>query len=120
MRVARVILPVGSVHAAGAFYGRVLGSPGTRVSAARHDFALGDVVVSCEEGVGGPASICLATGDLAGARKRLVAELGERGVGPIEDDGAGERWVMASDPWGNRLRVIDDGAGERAEGPRRD
>ena len=36
--LCRIILPVGDINAAAAFYGRVLGSDGQRISPGRHYF----------------------------------------------------------------------------------
>lgn len=116
MRLFRVMVPVRDIEAAASFYGRVLGLPGRRVSAGRHDFGCDGAMLSCIHAVAGdggevsrpnPGRICVATDDLNGTRRRLVGELGDRGVGPIEDHPCGERAVDAVDPWGNRLCFVD-------------
>lgn len=116
MRLFRVIVPVGDIDAAASFYGRVLGTPGERVSRGRHEFDCEGTTLACEDAgaVGdgarigsNPGHVCLATDDLLGVWRRLVADLGERGVSPIEDQHRGERTVYASDPWGNRVCFVD-------------
>lgn len=116
MRLFRVIVPVGDIEAAASFYGRVLGASGERVSRGRHYFDCEGTILACydssADGDGksagpNPEHVYIATDDLLGAWRRLVSELGERGVSPIEDQVWGERTVYASDPWGNRLCFVD-------------
>lgn len=116
MRLFRVIVPVGDIDAAASFYGRVLGMPGERVSRGRHYFHCEGTILACDDAVAdgdgarvgpNPGRVYLATDDLSGAWRRLVADLGERGVSPIEDQPWGERTVYASDPWGNRICFVD-------------
>lgn len=116
MRLFRVMMPVGDIDAAAAFYGRVLGIAGERVSGGRHEFDCEGTILVCEdagavrEGAKFGAQrgmVSLATDDLPGTWRRLVADLGARGVSPIEDQHLGERTVHASDPWGNRVCFVD-------------
>lgn len=116
MRLFRVIVPVGDIDAAAAFYARVLGTPGARVSGGRHYFDCEGVILACfdpladgdDRRIGpNPDHIYLATDDLPGTRRLLVAELGERAVGPIQDQPWGERSVYTCDPWSNRLCFVD-------------
>lgn len=112
MGVSRVMVRVGDIEAAAWFYGRVLGIRGDRVSDVEHGFDCGDFVLVCDGSgsdgsVSGASRVRLVTDDLNGVRRRLVGELGERGVGPIEDQPSGERTVEAADAWGNRLSFVD-------------
>lgn len=116
MGVSRVMVRVGDIEAAAWFYGRVLGIRGDRVSDVEHGFDCGEFVLVCDGsrsdgsvsgGGGGGSRVRVVTDDLNGVRRRLVAELGERGVGPFEDQPTGERAVEAADPWGNRLCFVD-------------
>jgi catechol 2,3-dioxygenase-like lactoylglutathione lyase family enzyme len=116
MRLFRVMVPVGDIDAAAAFYGRVLGMAGERVSGGRHEFDCEGTILVCEDagaagevaGIGAHrGTVSLATDDLLGTWRRLVADLGTRGVSPIEDQQRGERTVHASDPWGNRVCFVD-------------
>ncbi|WP_410175181.1 VOC family protein [Nodularia spumigena] len=122
MRLFRVIVPVGSVEGAAAFYGRVLGFPGRRVSSGRLYFDCEGTILTCYDPradgdlspdapapTPNPGHLYIATDDLPGVRRRLVEQLGDRGVGPIEDQTWGERTVYANDPWGNRLCFVDRG-----------
>lgn len=116
MRLFRVIVPVGDINAAEAFYGRVLGVAGRRVSPGRHYFDCEGTILACydarADGDAAPVAsnqghLYIATDDLAGARRRLAAEMGERALSPIEDQPWGERTLYTCDPWGNRLCFVD-------------
>jgi catechol 2,3-dioxygenase-like lactoylglutathione lyase family enzyme len=122
VRLFRVIVPVGSIEGAAAFYARVLGAQGRRVSPGRHYFDCEGTILACYDPradgdappqspapAPNPGHLYLATDDLNGTRRRLVEQLGERGVGPIEDQPWGERTIYANDPWGNRLCFVDRG-----------
>jgi catechol 2,3-dioxygenase-like lactoylglutathione lyase family enzyme len=58
-RLFRVILPVADIEAAAAFYGRMLGVPGRRVSQGRHYFDCGGTILACYEPLadGDPARV---------------------------------------------------------------
>ena len=47
MRLYRVIVPVGDIEAAAAWYGNLLGMPGERVSGGRHYFDCGGTILAC-------------------------------------------------------------------------
>jgi catechol 2,3-dioxygenase-like lactoylglutathione lyase family enzyme len=118
-RLYRVILPVGDVEGAARFYGALLGAPGKRVSAGRHDFDCEGTVLACYDPVAdgdeGPARpnmepVYLAVDDLEAARARAEAARALFSTEPRPGVGAmgsialrpwGERSFYASDPWGN-------------------
>lgn len=114
-RLFRVILQVGDVDRAAAFYERLLGTPGTRVSEGRHYFDCGGTILACfdsqrEDDVAAqpnPDHVYVAVDDLEAARGRAR----EAGVepGPIETQPWGETSFYLRDPWGNPLCFVQAG-----------
>lgn len=119
MRVFRIILPASPIGAAADFYQSLLGQTGRRVSAGRHYFDLGQMVLACydpvAEGDPGPATpvpepLYLAVHDLPAFHARAVAA-GAR----FAQDGAiairpwGERSFYCRDPFGNPLCFVEAG-----------
>lgn len=124
MHLYRVIVPVGDIQAAQAFYSEVLGAAGRRVSPGRHYFDCEGTVLACfdpradgdgREARPNPEPVYLATRDLPAALeacRRAGARLPEEappGVGPL---GAiarrpwGEESFYAEDPFGNTLCFV--------------
>jgi catechol 2,3-dioxygenase-like lactoylglutathione lyase family enzyme len=120
----RVILPVGDIEGAAAFYAAVLGEPGRRVSPGRHYFDCEGTILACfdpqADGDGyaakpNPEPLYFAVGDLqsvyeacerAGA---VFAEESPPGVGPlgrIVRRPWGEESFYAADPFGNPLCFV--------------
>ena len=115
-RLVRVTLPVGDIERATTFYGRVLHSPGRRVSAGVHQFQCGAAALVCRdpraEGEGRDAApntepVWLAVPDLENhfARTRTA---GCREIGVIETAPSGERWFRARDPFGNPVCFVEE------------
>jgi predicted enzyme related to lactoylglutathione lyase len=115
----RVIQPVTDVDAAAAFYGRVLGDPGRRVSPGRHYFDCGGTILACYDAVadGDDASdgwrphfnqyLYFAVGDLDAALTAVIAAHGTIDAG-IDTMPWGERLFYARDPWGNPIAFVDE------------
>jgi catechol 2,3-dioxygenase-like lactoylglutathione lyase family enzyme len=113
----RVILPVSDIEAAAAFYTRVLGIPGIRVSGGRHYFDCGGTILACYdpladgdcEPVGvNPQYVYFAVDDLDAVRVR-ASEAGCRDGTEIEVQPWGERSFYAHDPFGNPICFVDSG-----------
>lgn len=125
-RVFRVILPVSGIEEAAAFYGAVLGQPGSRVSPGRHYFRCGDVVLACYDPVAdGDADavvrasepVYLAVLDVEDALQRAAAAGARPGSGLVHGAPMGEihrrPWgevsVYLTDPFGNWLCFVEEG-----------
>jgi catechol 2,3-dioxygenase-like lactoylglutathione lyase family enzyme len=124
----RVIVPVGNIEAAAAFYRRVLRQPGQRVSPGRHYFDCEGTILACydpeADGDGHearplPEPIYIAVNDLettfalardAGAAfsDEVVPDVGP--LGSIAVRPWGERSFYASDPFGNPLCFVSKGS----------
>ncbi len=111
----RVIVQVGDIEAAAAFYGTLFAAPGRRGSPGRHYFDCDQVVLACfdprADGDGfdataNPDYVYFAVADLAEARERALAA-GARNVGEIADMPWGERLFYLHDPFGNPLCMVD-------------
>ncbi len=114
MKLYRVIVPVGDIEKAAAWYGRVLGFAGERVSDGRHYFNCGGTILACfdpkadgHEGEAAPLPdyIYLSTDDLDGVRGRL----GDAVENDIATRPWGERSFYARDPWGSGLCFVEKG-----------
>lgn len=121
MRLYRVVLPVGDIEAAAAFYGLLLGRPGRRVFPGRHHFdcdgvllVVWDPIADGDPAAAGPnpGDVYLSSGEPLGeVRERALrggatpaAKRGEIGTWPW-----GERSFYAHDPWGNRFCIVQAG-----------
>ena len=111
----RVILPVPDIEAAAAFYARVLGIPGIRVSSGRHYFDCGGTILACydpladgdREPVGSnPQYVYFAVDHLDAVRVR-ACEAGCRDATEIEVQPWGERSFYTHDPFGNPICFVD-------------
>lgn len=123
-RLYRVILQVGDIEGAAAFYAELLGRPGERVSPGRHYFDCGGTILAlldpAADGDGGgarplPDHVYLAVRDLDAAFARaqrlggLSQQTGDGGLpmGRIAVRPWGERSFYLHDPWGNPLCFVD-------------
>lgn len=123
-RLFRVILPVGDIERAAAFYREVFGEPGLRVSPGRHYFDCGGVILACfdpiADGDGGTATpnpewLYFAVDDLPATRDACVRAGGRLSGEVVHGDPAGEiatrpwgeRSFYALDPFGNKLCFVD-------------
>lgn len=123
-KLFRVILPVSDIERAAAFYSRVLGAPGMRVSNGRHYFDCGGVILACfDPGADGdgytpapnPEWLYFAVEDI----EATFASCRAAGATFCKDDvhGAasgeivtrpwGERSFYIHDPFGNKICLVD-------------
>ena len=116
-RLFRVIIPVSKIDEAAAFYGAVLGSPGTRISPGRHYFGCGPVILACFdpqadgdpwEAKPNPDHIYFAVDNLEEYFRRVNAQPHGRVLRPIETQPWGERSFYCADPFGNKLCFVDE------------
>lgn len=127
-RLFRVIVPVGNIEAAAAFYRRVLEQPGQRVSPGRHYFNCGGTILACfdpkADGDGYDprplaepiyisvenleSTFALARDAGAVFSDQVVPEVGP--LGSIALRRWGERSFYASDPFGNPLCFVSKGS----------
>ncbi len=114
-RLFRVILPVANIDTAAAFYARLLGTPGTRVSSGRHYFDCGGTILACcdaladgdAEQVGpNPQYVYFSVDDLDATHTR-AREAGCRELTEIEDRPWGERSFYGQDPFDNPICFVD-------------
>jgi len=115
LQLFRVILPVGDLDAAVAFYAHVLATPGARVWPGRHYFDCGGTILACYDALAdgdpeavrpNPQYVYFAVDDLEAAYGRA------RTAGCSELDGIdvrpwGERSFYARDPFGNPICFVD-------------
>lgn len=116
VRLFRVILPVGDIDEAAAFYGTLLGWPGERVSGNRHYFDCGGTILACVNPQGEMGElrpnldhVYFAVADLEAtlehARDAGCSWLGD----DIRVQPWGERSFYARDPWGNPICFVEAG-----------
>jgi predicted enzyme related to lactoylglutathione lyase len=115
----RVIQPVDDIEAAAAFYSRVLGTPGERISPGRHYFTCGETILACydpiadEDGLGGGwrhhfnQYVYFSVPDLEDILARVRAAGGTIDSS-IEKMPWGERMFYAKDPFGNPISFVDE------------
>lgn len=122
MKLYRVILPVNDISAAAAFYGAVLGEPGSRVSGGRHYFGGSDggAILACyEPGADGDAvgdgwrqhplqCVYFSVDDLEAAREACLVA-GATDVTAIRAMPWGETMFYALDPFGNPISFVKAG-----------
>jgi catechol 2,3-dioxygenase-like lactoylglutathione lyase family enzyme len=115
MRAFRVILPVGDIGRASAFYAALLGTLGERVTENRHYFDCEGFVLACVEIADpspGQVYVSFATAEpLAAVRSRAVdaGAVLDPDRGEVARRPWGEVSFYATDPWGNRFSVIEAG-----------
>jgi catechol 2,3-dioxygenase-like lactoylglutathione lyase family enzyme len=114
-RLFRVILPVSDIEAAAAFYARLLGMPGTRVSGGRHYFDCDGTILACydaladgdPEPVGpNPQHVYFSVDDLDNAHA-CAERAGCSELTNIELRPWGERSFYARDPFENPICFVD-------------
>lgn len=116
-RLFRVIVPVPDIDAAAAFYGRVLGDPGRRISPGRHYFGCGGAILACFDprsdgdpwdAEPNPDHLYFAVSDLETCLERVRSQPDSVVHREIETQPWGERSFYCSDPFGNKLCFVDD------------
>ena len=124
-RLFRVILPVDDLEAAARFYATLLDSTGMRISAGRHYFMCGAVILALyDPRADGDARtprpnfdhVYFAVADLEATYRRaqqlggLSRETGDGGLpmGAIARRPWGERSFYLEDPFGNPLCFVDE------------
>jgi predicted enzyme related to lactoylglutathione lyase len=115
-RLFRTILPVSDIARAEAFYTRLFGVSGRRVSPGRHYFDVGVILALVDPRADGDdydarpnlEHAYFAVRDLDAVQRR-AAELGalDTAMGAIETRPWGERSFYARDPFGNPLCFVD-------------
>lgn len=117
MRLFRVIIPVNDIERAAAFYGRVTGSAGRRVSPGRHYFDCEGVILACfdarADGGGrdvgpNPDHVYFAVADLEAVFERVRGAGCQRVDEAIRTRPWGERSFYADDPFGNPICFVDE------------
>lgn len=119
-RIYRVIQPVTDIDQAAAFYDRLLGFPGERVSAGRHYFDCGGVILACydpeadgdDPGEGWtrhPSEYVYFSVDDLEAVHRRAAEIGVDELTEIGEMPWGERMFYGRDPFGNPISFVARG-----------
>ena len=113
-KLFRVILPVSDIQRAAEFYGRVLGTPGMRVSGGRHYFDCGGTILACfsprEDGDGweprpNQDHLYFAVDDLDATYAACIAAGATMRTDDVHGDSAGK---IATRPWGERSFYIND------------
>jgi catechol 2,3-dioxygenase-like lactoylglutathione lyase family enzyme len=117
-----VILPVGDIERATAFYSRLLGVAGDRVTSGRHYFNCGGVILACWDPLadGIPPSLARTTGTSTcpllrtltwSGRGRWATERHPTHSAVRSQDGRGVRFLFyARDPWDNPFCVVARGS----------
>ena len=120
-RLFRVILQVGDLQSAAAFYTALLGVDGRAVGGGRMYFDCGEVILALLDPTAGgtkpqpnPDYVYLAVDDVDAVRER-ARWLDGRSAGTVHGESAGdvatrpwgERSFYVRDPWGNRLCFVE-------------
>jgi predicted enzyme related to lactoylglutathione lyase len=117
IKLFRVILPVSGIDAAAAFYERVLGLKGQRVSSGRHYFECGGTILACysprDDGdawdvPANPEHVYFAISDLEAVLARCTEAGCRRVDAAIKTQPWGERSFYVEDPYGNKLCFVDE------------
>jgi uncharacterized glyoxalase superfamily protein PhnB len=117
VKLFRVILPVSSINSGAAFYERVLGFAGKRVSSGRHYFQCGATILACynprDDGdawdiPANPEHLYFAVDDLEAAFSRCQKAGCARLDQSIKTQPWGERSFYAQDPFGNKICFVDE------------
>ncbi|HKA23672.1 MAG TPA: VOC family protein [Candidatus Eisenbacteria bacterium] len=121
-KLFRILLEVGDIERASAFYAELLGDPGRRVQGGRHYFDCGGTIVGLVNVTPAnrvpqpaPQHVYFAVADLDGffqRAKTLDALSSEKvhgeAAGKIVERPWGERSFYAVDPFGNPLCFVDE------------
>jgi len=116
-RIFRIIVPVDDIDAGARFYGALLDQSGERISANRHYFQCGGVVLACVEppveeraprAEHDPRIVYLAVPDLVATHVRASAAGPRRIDAEIAAQPWGERSFYLDDPFGNPLCFVAD------------
>lgn len=115
--IFRVILPVSDIEMAAAFYGVLLGESGRRVSAGRHYFDCGGVILACFDPRAdgddfdarpNPDHVYFAVKDLEAVFERARCLNCMQIDTNIARRPWGERSFYAKDPFGNPICFVDE------------
>ncbi len=115
MKLFRVIVPVSDIAAAARFYEDLLGLPGTRVSSGRHYLDCEGTILALFspredtdpwDARPNPEPVYFAVDDLEAVERRASA-LDARIDSAIRVQPWGERSFYLTDPFGNRLCMVD-------------
>jgi predicted enzyme related to lactoylglutathione lyase len=113
-RLFRIILPVNDIDKAAAFYTRLLGFPGERVSPNRHYFDCAGTILACVDPQPGgraarpnPEPIYFAVSDIDSVHERARAAGCHRLDEAVVVQHWGERAFFAEDPFGNPICFVD-------------
>ncbi len=116
VRLFRVILPVGDLDQAAAFYAAILGWPGERVSGGRHYFDCGGTILACVD----PRSeqlelrsniehVYFSVDDIEETFRRATTAGCSWLGASIDTHPWGERSFYARDPSGNPICFVQSG-----------
>jgi uncharacterized glyoxalase superfamily protein PhnB len=116
-RLYRVILQVSDITLAERFYGRLLKTPGKRVSPGRHYFDCGGTILACfdpmadgdkKEAKPNPDHVYLAVDNLEEVFQRAAGAGCQWIEATIQRRPWGERSFYALDPFGNPICFVDE------------
>ncbi len=116
MKIFRVIIPVSDIDKAEVFYSTLLGFSGRRVSAGRHYFDCGGVILACYdpradgddfEAKPNPDHVYISTTELEGVSNR-AQKLVANNLSEIEIQPWGEGSFYLTDPFGNPVCFVDE------------
>jgi predicted enzyme related to lactoylglutathione lyase len=116
-RLFRVIMPVANIDAGAQFYSALLDSPGMRISAGRHYFNCGGVILAVYEAVAdgdgepvrhNPEHVYFAVADLEAVFARAQ---NTGGLSTETGDGNLPMGQIAKRPWGEVSFYMDDPSG---------
>lgn len=111
----RVILPVSDIEVAAAFYTRLLGSAGKRVSSGRHYFDCGSTILACYDALAdgdpepvrpNPQHLYFSVDELDAVHAE-AADAGCKELTAIDTRPWGERSFYARDPFDNPICFVD-------------
>lgn len=118
-RLYRIILPVPDIEQAATFYGAVFATPGKRVSAGRHYFDCGGILIACYDPVADGDGVAegwhfhpsqylyFAVSDLEATLARLQSAGGTVDA-PIKTMPWGEQMFYARDPFGSPISFVNE------------
>lgn len=118
-KLFRIMIPVSGLDQAARFYGSLLMLDGYRVPPAMHCFPLGATLLTCYDAHAdgervlppSPHALYIAVGENLMQLRSRAMQLGATAVDP--EPGrmpGGEAGLRLTDPWGNRLAMVDEHA----------